>query len=233
MPVRFSKKTVVLYCVMFFNCALVFCFDLSIGLKAGLGHFSFYGEDYERYKARAGLQYVRSELKAGFSSGLFAILGIIDPLAIQAEVFYTRGGDGQKAKYVLRHINANLWDIPIFLKGRLAIGPGVFGFFVGAEFILPFGEGYVNISTATSNNGDQNSFPFASMNPFQVGVVFGLDYGIPLGPGKIYFDLRSFWCLTPFHPTSHIEKNDVKASSILLMIGYGLDLIKPQEEVPQ
>ncbi len=32
-------------------------FDFTLGIKAGLGHFSFYGEDYEEYKdtSRIGL----------------------------------------------------------------------------------------------------------------------------------------------------------------------------------
>ena len=217
-------KAILFLCFVLLATIPALSMDFAIGIKAGAGHFSFYGLDYEEYKDRDGLNFAMSVLKLGFSAGFFATLGFSDSLAIQAEAFFSLGGDAHRTRNVTRSVNIFFLDFPLLLKGRLPLGPGTAAIFVGPELLIKLGKGRLAVELTGQGTTIDNEIGTDAVNAYQFGIVAGAEYAVPLGPGQLFFDLRAMLGLTNIHPTAYIAHNELKGSSGLLMVGYGLDL---------
>ena len=199
--------------------------DLALGLRVGVGHTGFYGPDYERYKDRDGLTYSRSVLKVGFSGGVFATLGFFPYLALQPEVLFTISGDSHGNDDSVRTANLMLLEIPVLVKGRMPLGSGTACIFAGPDFGIELGTGRLIVDEVGGGSKVEDDFDAGDVNSFQVGVLFGGGYDVPLGPGSFSLDLRYKFGITRIHSDSYISDNDVRQSGAMITVGYSLTLL--------
>jgi hypothetical protein len=224
-------ELIALLCVAFLILPqLSFGMDMSIGLKAGIGHNTFFGDDYEQYKDRADseadLEFARSVFKFSLTAGAFVTIGLMEHLALQPEVHFFMGGDAHGDDETVRSVNINFLEIPVLAKGRMNLGPGTFTVFAGPYFSIKLGSGILVYDEVGGGDRVERELDSGDVTSFLLGLVGGIGYDWPLGPGFLTTDIRYRWGLTNVHSDDFISNNDVKERGILLTVGYGFTIIK-------
>ena len=77
-----------------------FCLDTTVGVKAGVGFFSYLGEDYGDFLDTYNLT---NDRKLGFAGGVSVTLEFTDVFALQPEILIVGAGDAYRE-------NASVYD---------------------------------------------------------------------------------------------------------------------------
>jgi hypothetical protein len=164
---------------------------LYVGLRAG-GSFRFYilptlVKDYS------------SNFTQSFSYEAAVQLGFrfLSFMSVQVEAVFTqdsapfRGPKFQLNETEIRYVyytdsyNSKSLMFPVTVKFPLEFAPYIVSPFAGAYFILPLGQ----MEVATTEEGKTGgSYEYAYS--LQLGITFGVDLGVRLGPGILFLDLR-------------------------------------------
>jgi len=223
------KKSIFIFVMLFVLLSDVFCFDLLAGPKAGMSYAFQGGKDWDDYVD--SLDYKSSapsnKVKFGFSGGLFVNIGLIDLYAIQPEVIFTMTGgrfayDPTPGTGVEGVVSANIIEVPILHKFRFSLGPGRLYLVAGPEIIFILGD------VKTKTEGDSLAeIEEAPDNFFLYGIVGGIGYELPLGPGYMSFAIRIGQSLTEYE-----EDFDGYFTTSYIYVGYGFNLLpeKVQED---
>jgi hypothetical protein len=182
------KKSIVLLVMLFVLLSDVFCFDLSAGPKAGMSYGWQAGKDWDDYVDSLDFkgEAPSNKVKFGFSGGLFVNIGLIDLYAIQPEVIFSMCGgrfayDPDGTGDIDGVVSANIIEVPILHKFRFSLGPGNLYLVAGPEIIFILGDVKTDKPVETEEAPD---------NFLVYGIVGGIGYELPLGPGYMSFALR-------------------------------------------
>jgi hypothetical protein len=164
---------------------------IYVGLRAG-GSFRFYilptlVKDYS------------SNFTQNFSYEVAFQLGFrfLSFMSVQMEAIFTqdnapfRGPKFQLNESEIRYVyytdsyNSKSLMFPVTVKFPLEFEPYIVSPFAGAYFILPLGQ--MEVAT-TEEGGTGGSYEYAYS--MQLGLTFGVDLGVRLGPGILFLDLR-------------------------------------------
>jgi hypothetical protein len=164
---------------------------IYVGLRAG-GSFRFYilptlVKDYS------------SNFTQNFSYEAALQLGFrfLSFMSVQMEAVFTqdsapfRGPKFQLNESEIRYVyytdsyNSKSLMFPVTVKFPLEFEPYIVSPFAGAYFIMPLGQ----MEVATTEEGKTGgSYEYAYS--MQLGLTFGVDFGVRLGPGILFLDLR-------------------------------------------
>ncbi len=161
--------------IFFFSCLSLFAGDFKYGIKGGINLSNFFGKDAEI----AGI--IESDIKIGYTTGLFGTLFLKDTIAIQPEVLFTLKGEravifGVEAS----HNNLYYIDIPLLLKlylpeqRRYPVKPNLF---VGPYFGINLWNRAVAKDELADNleaMGEDTEVEYEDVRKLDYGFVFGL-----------------------------------------------------------
>ncbi len=89
-----------------------------------------------------------TKLTAGFSAGGFAELVPIDNLSVEFDIFFTWFNYGVKSSSTQDiTLKYAAMELPLIVKGRLPLGPGVAFLGIGPDFIFLAGNYYLKIGS--------------------------------------------------------------------------------------
>ncbi len=213
---------------------LSFGFDISLGAKGGLGHFTYRGADYKDGLDTWDLD---NALRIGFTGGIFATIGLVDMIAIQPEVLFLMGGDAYsedaapwdgKIKYT-DHIN--YLSIPVLVKVRF--GDGIQGsIFAGPNILLKLGNGKSKMNATDSDlqdiieamELDEYEYDKEDYESLVIAAVAGAEIGFPVGTGYLVVDARYQLGFTNIL-NEDVWTEDFKSSAIILMVGFRIPVL--------
>ena len=200
-----------------------FGFDLTLGVKGG-GALPFYsGTDYqETLLDAAGRQ---TELRFGYSAGMFVTIGIVNFLAVQPEVLYSAlGGNFGDSSQTFKE-NVTVLEIPVLLKARFRIGRLQLSPFAGPDLLIPIGE-WSNklIDDSTGDVLLSGTFDMNDIRNAIIGVVMGAGVLIPLGAVSVSLDARYHLGLQSMYTEAFDW--DVRQNAVQLLVGIGYNVIR-------
>jgi hypothetical protein len=207
------RKVVVLVLVAMLVPATVFGLELTLGARAGLGHFGAWGDDYaDTIDAVDGSR----QFSLGFTGGLYASFGLVDLLAVQPELWFTQGGYSIQGDTDEAFTSRTL-EAPILGKLRFSAGPlsviGLFGpnlRFKVADF-------------ESELDGDTSDVPDKELKSAVVGSVLGAGAELNVGVGILSADLRYYLDFIPWDDTS--ADLNIKEQSARLTVGFGFPIL--------
>jgi hypothetical protein len=213
------------------------CLEFVLGVKAGVGHFSYVGRDYQDYLDYYDLQ---NELKLGLVAGLFASIEITDSLIFHPEILLMRAGDAVSEP-------GNRWDsyysdsfygqVKYIDQLTYAAVPLLLGFRLG-RIILLFGptpmilmgngkllykaeddylQAYFEYEGRDSREYEEDSF-----SSFALAAAAGLGIEFPAGlrGGVFLLEVRGHYIFT--NVLGKDAGADLHAYGITVTAGYGL-----------
>ncbi len=211
-----KAKIVLVGAVLAFMAVAASAFDLTVGIKAGVGYPFYSGSDYDAMLAGGA----STKFRLGFSVGAFATLGIIDVLAIQPEIMYSHLGGNFGDASAIWYDNANAIEIPLLLKLRLKMGSARFCPFAGADVLIKVGDWNFELKDSSETlimSGRWN--PQYIRVPI-IGVVAGFGFDMPARTGWVTIDARYLiGVMNRFTDNSPIR--DWRQNAIQLLLGYG------------
>jgi hypothetical protein len=158
-----------------------------LGLRSGAAFNS-----YSISQVSGGYEAGQSQ-NFGYEAAILAEFRMLRFLSLQAEAVFAPDSiraskavniGGQTFRVIDNFYSYSL-NLPLLLKVPLAIGKVDIALFGGAYFTLPLGRAK---AVSEDSGGSSGRHTFAPRPP--IGFLFGLDVGLPLGPGSLFFDLR-------------------------------------------
>jgi hypothetical protein len=189
---------------------VAFGLELTLGARAGLGHFGAWGEDYTDTIDAQGASRV---FDLGYSFGLYGSFALIDMLAIQPELWYTRGGyafDGDDDI----DFTASTLEAPVLAKLRFGIGPISAVGFAGPNFRFKVGDFEMDGGGADINQDDYSTAV--------IGSVLGAGAELNIGVGILSADARYYLDFMPWDDTGD---SDIRDQSVRFTVGYGIPIL--------
>ena len=150
----------------------------------------------------------------------------MDFLAIQPEVLFTMAGDSHRDEATVRSANVNFLEVPILAKARMMLGPGTFNLFAGPSFSIKLGSGILVYDEVGGGDKVEAELEPGDLTSVLLGLVMGMGYDLPLGPGFLSTDIRYRWGFTNVHSDDFLSNNNIKERGILLTVGYGFTIVK-------
>ena len=235
------KRTIFLLCVVIMVVLIpseVYCLDSVLGVKVGVGHFSYMGRDYRDGLESGNLQ---NAFKLGYAAGLFFTIKITSVLAIQPEILVIGTGDAYKEE-------ASLWDavlwgpyygqvkyidrityaaLPVLVKTQF----GRMSFSAGPTLLLHVGKGKLCLRAddewlqydLESVGWDSMEYLDGVFAPFVFAAAAGAGIEFPIGRrgGVLLLEARGHYVFTNVLDES--QGQDFQAYGIMIMAGYGVD----------
>ena len=213
------------------------CLESVLGVKAGVGHFSYVGRDYKDLLEGAGVQ---NELKLGLVAGLFAVIEITKFFVFQPEILLIRAGDALsepasawdsvlwgpyygRVKYIDR---VTYVAIPLLLKFRL----GTISFHAGPTPMLMIGDGELRLKA--DDDWLQDDLEYTGMDSveyaeevfssFALAAAAGIGIEFPVGRrgGIFMLEARGHYIFT--NVLGEGQGMDFQAYAIMVTAGYGV-----------
>lgn len=185
--------------------------EITLGARAGLGHFGAWGDDYEDTIDETNASRAFS---LGYGGGIYGSFALIDMFAVQPEIWYTSGGysyDGdEEVSFTARTLEA-----PVLGKLRFGIGPAKLVGFLGPNFRFKVGD--------FESEVDGDSATAEDVNNAVVGSVAGAGAELNLGVAVLSADLRYYLDFTTWDDSS--ASSDVKDASARLTVGIGWPIL--------
>ena len=199
-----------------------FGLDLTLGVKGG-GALPFYSGSF--YKdillTAAGRE---TELRFGYSAGIFADIGILDFLAVQPEVLYSSLGGNYGDSSETWKERATVIEIPVLLKVRFMLGGLQFSPFAGPDLLIPIGEwSQKRIDDSTGDVTLSGTFNMNDIRNLIIGVVAGAGLSIPLGGISVSVDARYHFGLQSMYTEAF--NWDVKQNAVQVLVGIGFEVL--------
>jgi len=201
----------------------VFSQDVELGFKLGPNIGLITGGGYTEFVEGLDDQAEGSTgMRIGVSAGVFFSIGFFDFLAVQYELFFSNVGGSYEYEDITvqmdpipGEMNVSVLEIPILLKPRFLLSAGVMYFLLGPEVIIILGPSRVreDREAGVSVGG------FVTDNDLLFGMVAGLGYVYPIGPGYALLEVRYMRSLTSFEDYDSFDLN-----AINIMLGYELTL---------
>jgi hypothetical protein len=215
--------------------ALVHCRETTFGVKFGLEHFSYIGEDYQNFLESNGL---RNALKLGLVAGVFATIHFTDVFGFQPEILVVWAGDAYKGP--ASSWDAVLWGpyygqvkysdrvtylvIPALIKIRFR----PIALFVGPTLMVKLGNGTLSLDAEDevlqwdfwSTGLDSREYTSGVFSSFLLAATAGI--GVELSFGRYIFllEARGHYVLTNVLGSN--QGATFNAYGIGLMAGYGV-----------
>lgn len=134
-----KKIRLILIIIFVLNTFFVYCLDISIGLKSGLGFCNYFGDDYRKELFSCNMH---NEMVFGFSAGFFLNLQILKYFAIEQEILFTSFGGGKSSSIIDYTYYERLAGLELPLLFQITIPANklkvIFSF--GPDMIIRFGE---------------------------------------------------------------------------------------------
>lgn len=180
------KKVFFILIILCLTMGSVFAMDISIGGKVNF-NFNTMTADISAYRDKGFL--------FGGGVALIGVFGVNEFFAIQPEVALNcQNGMSYSILNKAAKISFLTIDIPILAKAKLWTGPGIMSINLGPQMTFIIG----NILTKVDETKTYTSPGNTEINIFLFGMVAGLDYSVPVGPGFIVIDARFVMDFTTF-----------------------------------
>jgi hypothetical protein len=206
------KRIALLALVVMLVPVFAFGLEITVGARAGLGHFGAWGDDYA--ETVDDLDASRA-LSLGYTVGAYGSFALIDMFAVQPELWYTSGGyslesDGGDLSFTARTLEA-----PVLGKLRFGIGPAKVIGFLGPNFRFKVGNFETDLDGNTVEQEDVKSAV--------VGSVVGAGAEFNLIAVVLSADLRYYLDFMPWDDSD--AESDTKDQSARLTVGVGIPLL--------
>ena len=217
MTANITKNIFIAGLLLFLAFPPAFSQEINLGLKGGIDFPFFTGTSYDDEVAAKNLT---TQFMYGFTGGAFLTIEGLNFLALQPEVLFTMAGSAIGSGGAREVLRTFFLEIPVLVKGMIDLGIGQLSIYAGPDFLFKLGD---------FNRVDQNgiviqTFNQALFNNFLLNAVFGLDFSVLLGPGRIFLDARYNWGLTPIFNSNKVAANDYLQNMVQVFIGYGVRL---------
>jgi hypothetical protein len=214
------------------------CLDSVIGVKGGLGHFSYAGEDYRDYLESADVQ---NAVRLAFAAAVFATLEISQAFAFQAEILLLRAGDACIG-------DASVWDdvlwgpyygqvkyidkttylaVPVLAKihfGRVSLmaGPTLMVKMGSGKSILRAEDEWLDYDFE-STGLDSMEYTNDVFSCFLLAAAIGIGIEFPVGRrgGIFLLETRGHYVFT--NVLGESQGQTFQAYGVIVMAGYGWD----------
>ena len=207
------RKTMILVLVVMLVPVFAFGLELTLGVRAGLGHFGAWGSDYADLLDDADAS---RDLSLGYTGGIYGSFALIDTLAIQPEIWLTGGGYSFSGD-ADQSFRATTLETPILGKLRFGIGPASVIGFLGPNFRFKVSDFEQDI------DGDSSDISEDDLKSAVIGSVLGAGAELNVGVGILSADLRYYLDFTPWDASS--EDLNVKEQSARLTVGFGFPIL--------
>jgi hypothetical protein len=216
-----QAKMILLGAILVFTTVCASAFDVTVGIQGGVAYPWFSGSDYDALLDLGGFTH---QARFGFSAGAFTTVGIIDVLAIQPEIMYSRFGGNYGDSSVTWYHNAGVIEIPLLLKLRLKMTSWVrFCPVAGVDALLKIGDW--DVEEKDSSGNILSSGTATNIRVPIIGVLAGVGWEFPVGRGWVTISARyHIGVMNRFTADSPIE--DWKQNSLQLLLGYGYSVLK-------
>jgi len=204
---------IVLVLVVMLVPAFAFGLELTLGVRAGLGHFDAWGSDYADLLDDASAS---RDLSLGYTGGIYGSFALIDTLAIQPEIWLTGGGYSFSGD-LDQSFQATTLEVPILGKLRFGIGPASVVGFLGPNFRFKVSDFEQDI------DGDRNDISEDDLKSAVIGSVLGAGAELNVGVGILSADLRYYLDFMPWDDSS--ADLNVKEQSARLTVGFGFPIL--------
>ena len=197
----------------------------EVGLKGGLNHSGFYGENIGE-----------ADTRNGHIFGAFLNTRLWGPLSVQPEIYYSRKGAtgadfsteefGDVSNWLW---NYNYIDVVPLLKLRVtpAAAPAPFNLFVGPVISFLAGAKVTGTKSKAKVPPFEGAFPY--VNPLNyntkgndVGGTVGADVAVAVGPIKVILDARYTRMMTKFDEAPYDQQFSRKHSALSFQVGVSL-----------
>jgi hypothetical protein len=222
------KRVLVLVVIGLLLATSAFGVDLKVGPKVGVGHTMARGDDWDEILDDSDGD---NALGFTFLVGAFVEIGVTPALAVQPEILLSVGGstlkfDGSPVydENTKLSFKARLLNIPVLLKGKFDAGPVGVSVFAGPQLQLRLGDWPLKSNDSDFEDDLEAFLGFDEITDFETdfGIAATAGAGVVLGglgPGELSIEGRFVYGFAEF-----IEDSDVKFSTILLTLGYGIGL---------
>jgi len=200
-----------------------FGFDLTVGVKGGIGAPHFSGPDYQNTLDTLD---IKTQLKFGFSGGVFVAVGLFDLLAIQPEAHYAflGGRFGDNTGSIVQ--DSPVVQIPVLVKGRLQTGNLTVTPVVGPAVLFKIGEWNNKVTDADGNVVLSGTYTDNDVANYILGIVAGIGFELSVIEGVVSLEARYLLGLTPRFDQDVIPNSDVRQNNVELLVGFGFPVIK-------
>jgi hypothetical protein len=200
--------------IIFLSGSSLFAVDFKYGVKGGINLSNFGGNDAEIDGV------VESDIKVGYTTGLFGTLFLKDTIAIQPEVLFTLKGEravffGVEAS----HNNLYYIDIPLLLKlylpeqRRYSMKPNLFvGPYLGIN-LWNRAKAKDELADALNAMGENTEVEYEDVKKLDYGLVFG--FGVDFS--KLLLEGRYSLGLTTTDDS--VFDLDLKNRTVAIMLG--------------
>ena len=108
-------------------------------------------------------------------------------------------------------------ELPIITSYDVALGPVVLTPYLGPNFSIALGK---QKTTQTKNDNKEELPETEFESPFSMGLVAGLEIGIPVGPGSVIADLRYINDFMELRPKNAPEGFGATRRALAISAGY-------------
>jgi len=216
-------KIILIGAILVFVTVLASAFDVTIGIKGGVGYPFYSGSDYEAVLA-AGAS---TKFRLGYSAGAFVTLGIINWLAIQPEIMYSSLGGNFGDSSSTWYDRANVIEIPLLLKLRLKMGSLRICPFAGADVLLKIGDWNFEVKDNAGNVLMSGTWNNQYLRVPIIGAPVGVGFDIPVGRGWVTIEARYLiGIMNRFTDDNPAGYTDWRQNAIQVLVGYGFAVVK-------
>jgi hypothetical protein len=222
-----GKKLIILTFILFLVCHLVSAFDLTVGIKGGCNISGMYGHEYWEilndlmilvFGEEKAMDYV---YPFNIQVGGYVCMGILDFLAIETEVYYTRLGDLVKGDAGSIENMTNFLEISVLLNIRIGQKGATFNLFAGPDFLWNMAnEGAINVYDKDNNKIAELSFDEAEINSWLLGMAAGFGFDFDISNFVISFDIKYVAPLQEFY-TDKVLYHDFALVNFQFLVGIG------------
>ncbi|MCL2293882.1 MAG: PorT family protein [Spirochaetes bacterium] len=229
-----KKILIIMMCLLL--PASVFAIDVTKGVAFGFNNMWNTGShwDAQLENNTPGEPDYESRFAAGFEVGFFWEIAINDFVSIQPEINFLMlrnrvnfEHEGEEYNWIGTNV---FLELPVLVKGNLAVGPGRASIYLGPSFMI-------NLTGGNFAKYSQTGFPdyYEGGDVVTIAGVVGVGYSIPAGPGAFNFGLRYRRALTssgwwnagdepPGLTNTDPVRDNTRANILSLRIGYGFSL---------
>jgi hypothetical protein len=213
-----NKKVIIASLMFALLVPLAFGQELDLGLKGGLAFPFYLGADYGDELDAKGFN---TQAMVTFTGGAFLTWEIIDFLALQPEVLFTVAGSSIGTGETREVLKSYYIEIPVLLKGVFNFGDmGGISVYTGPDLLIKV----TDIERFNENGDSIETFDQDIFNPLVFNMVFGIDYNVVLGPGRVFLDLRYNLGITPVYNGDQVSANAYRQNMVQVYLGYAMRL---------
>jgi len=208
------KRTIILIVIIGLVLpGFAFGLEVTLGARAGLGHFDAFGSDYADALDEAKAS---RDFSLGYSAGIYGSFALIDMFAVQPELWYTQGGYSLSGD-LDQSFTISTLEAPVLGKLRFGIGPASVVGFLGPNFRFKVGD------VTAELDGNEVDLSDSDVKSAVVGSVLGAGAELNLGVGILSADLRYYLDFMPWDDSG--DNSNIKDQSARMTVGFGIPIL--------